>query len=251
MELISWNVNGLRSALQKGFLEFLDSRKPEVLCLQESRVLPEQIELPWSDYHTFWNPAEKKGYSGTMVLSKTEPLSVYTGLGIPEHDREGRVLHVEYEKFVLINVYTPNSGDGLKRLDYRMEWDRIFREFTGKLRKKKPVVICGDLNVAHTEIDLRHPDRNRENAGFTDEEREGLSALLDSGYLDTFRHLNPDARERYSWWSFRAGARKNNAGWRIDYFLLDRRLEKNLKNADILDHVYGSDHCPVSLELKI
>lgn len=250
MKLLSWNVNGLRSALGKGFLDFLKMEDPHVLCLQESRVLPEQITFAPEGYDIFWNPAEKKGYSGTMVLSKVPPLHVETGIKDPVHDTEGRVLNVEFDHFTLVNVYTPNSGDGLKRLDYRQEWDRAFLKHLKKLQKKKPVIVCGDLNVAHEEIDLKHPDRNRTNAGFTDEERKGFSTLLKNGFIDTFRHEHPDEPDHYSWWSYRGNARKNNSGWRIDYFLADTKIHPSVKNPRILSSVMGSDHCPVGIEVS-
>ena len=250
MKLISWNVNGIRAAMGKGFLDFSASEDADVICIQETKMQEGQAEVPLEGYHQYWCSAEKKGYSGTAVFSKTEPLSVTCGIGIDEHDHEGRVITAEYDGFYLVNVYVPNSQDGLKRLDYRMKWEDDFRAYLKKLEETKPVVTCGDFNVAHKEIDLKNPKTNRKNAGFTDEERAKMDELQGAGFIDTFRYFYPDAEGVYSWWSYRFNARKNNAGWRIDYFLVSQALEKNLKSAGIMTDVYGSDHCPVSLEIE-
>lgn len=250
MKLISWNVNGLRACVGKNFLEFFRQADADVFCIQESKLQQGQIDLDLPGYHQYWNYAEKKGYSGTAVFTKEQPLSVRYGLGIPELDTEGRVITAEYARFFLVTVYTPNAQDGLKRIGYRMEWEDAFRAYLQKLRETKPVVACGDMNVAHEEIDLKNPKPNRGNAGFSDEEREKFRALLDAGFLDTFRYFYPELTGAYSWWSYRFNARKNNAGWRIDYFLASRELEKQLKSAKIHSEVPGSDHCPVELELQ-
>ncbi len=250
MKLISWNVNGLRACVTKGFFDFLKEEDPDVLCLQEIKMLKEQAEFEFEGYHDYWNSADKKGYSGTLILSKKEPISVAYGVGIEEHDTEGRVITAEYEEFYLVNVYTPNSKDGLKRLDYRMEWEDMFRSYLKGLEESKPVILCGDLNVAHTEIDLKNPKTNRKNAGFTDEERGKLQTLLDAGFTDTFRYFYPDLEGAYSWWSYRFNARANNAGWRIDYFLTSKALDSRLNGARILSETFGSDHCPVELVLE-
>lgn len=250
MKLMSWNVNGLRACMGKGFGDFLKEENPDIICLQEIKMMKEQGDVDADGYYQYWNSAEKKGYSGTLVLTKKEPINVSYGMGIDVHDHEGRVITCEYDDFFLVNVYTPNSKDGLLRLDYRMEWEDDFREFLKNLEKKKPVIICGDLNVAHKEIDLKNPKTNRKNAGFTDEEREKLSTLLASGFIDSFRYFYPDLESAYSWWSYRFNARANNSGWRIDYFLVSKALESRLQNARILSHVFGSDHCPVELVLK-
>ena len=253
LKLISWNVNGIRACLNKGMLKFIKEEDPDILCLQEIKAdstVMEKIELPFPYVHSY--SAEKKGYSGTAVCSKVAPVSVSNGMENPEYNTEGRVLNVEFEKFTLVNVYTPNSKDGLLRLPYREnEWDPAFREHLMQLETNKPVVSCGDFNVAHKEIDIARPNANRRNAGFTDEEREGFTKLLDAGYIDTFRHFYPDATDEYSWWSFRMNARARNIGWRIDYWIASRKLEKNLKDAKILQSVMGSDHCPVVLELEV
>jgi len=252
MLLISWNVNGIRAALKKDLAGFLNGAYPDVLCLQETKARPEQVELPleFGGYRAFWNSADKPGYSGTAIFTRHEPITVTNGIGINEHDREGRVITAEFPDFHLVNVYTPNSQDELRRLDYRMRWDRAFRIFLGDLaRGGKPVVFCGDLNVAHQEIDLARPNENRRSAGFSDEERAGFSQLLDSGFTDSFRHLHPDLAGAYSWWSFRAGARARNVGWRIDYFGVSSALAGRIADASILPEVPGSDHCPVTLEL--
>lgn len=249
MRLISWNVNGVRAAMKKGFLEFAAEEAPDVLCIQETKMQEGQADVPLEGYHQYWYSAEKKGYSGTAVFSKEEPLSVSKGLGIDEHDHEGRALTLEYPDFYLVNVYVPNSQEGLKRIDYRMSWEDAFRTYLKELEKTKPVVTCGDFNVAHKEIDLKNPKSNRGNAGFSDEERSKMTELQDAGFIDTWRHFYPDLEGVYSWWSYRFNARANNAGWRIDYFLVSKSLEDKLKGAEILTDVYGSDHCPVTLEI--
>lgn len=248
MKLISWNVNGLRACVGKGFFDFLTSESPDAMCLQETKLQPEQAPQV-EGYHEYWYSAEKKGYSGTAVFSKTEPLSVSLGLGIEEHDHEGRVITAEYPSFYLVTVYTPNSQDELRRLDYRMHWEDDFRAYLYALDAKKPVVVCGDMNVAHQEIDLKNPKTNRRNAGFTDEERGKMTELLNAGFADTFRRLNPELTGAYSWWSYRFRAREKNAGWRIDYFLVSERLMPRVLDARILSDVFGSDHCPILLEL--
>lgn len=251
MKLISWNVNGIRAAMGKGFLEFARETSPDVLCVQETKMQEGQAEVPLEGYHQYWCSAEKKGYSGTAVFTKEEPLSVRCGIGVEEHDHEGRVLTCEYGDFYLVNVYVPNSQDGLKRLDYRMRWEDAFLAYLKKLEQTKPVITCGDFNVAHREIDLKNPKTNRKNAGFTDEERAKMSALQDAGFIDTWRYYYPDLEGVYSWWSYRFNARKNNAGWRIDYFLVSEALSRRLVGAEIMTEVYGSDHCPVALEIEI
>lgn len=249
MKLISWNVNGLRACVGKGFFEFLQAEQPDMMCLQETKLQPEQAPAV-EGYREYWNSAEKKGYSGVALFSKTEPKSVAYGLGIEEHDHEGRVITADYGAFYLVTVYTPNAQDGLKRLDYRMRWDDDFRTYLQKLDTEKPVIVCGDMNVAHREIDLKNPKTNRRNAGFTDEEREKMTALQDAGFTDTFRYFYPELEGAYSWWSYRFKAREKNAGWRIDYFLVSDRFVDQVKDARILSDVYGSDHCPVLIELK-
>lgn len=249
MKLISWNVNGLRACVQKGFPEFFQEVDADVFCLQETKLQEGQIDLDLPGYYQYWNYAEKKGYSGTALFSKTEPLSVFYGLGEPEHDREGRVITAEYEDFYVITVYTPNSQEGLKRLPYRMEWEEAFLAYIKKLEQKKPVIVCGDLNVAHQEIDLKNPKTNRKNAGFSDEEREKFTAFLEAGFIDTFRYFYPDLEGAYSWWSYRFQARAKNAGWRIDYFVVSNILEKKLVSASIHKDITGSDHCPVELQI--
>ena len=249
--LISWNVNGLRAVLQKGFADFVENTQPDVLCLQEVKAEADQIEdMAWADgYEVFWNSAKKKGYSGTVVLSKAKPLSVANGIGIDEHDQEGRVLTLDFPEFHVVNVYTPNSQSGLKRLDYRQQWDKDFCAYLKYLEKTKPVLCCGDLNVAHKEIDLSNPKSNRKNPGFTEEERAGFDKLVAEGFIDSFREFNQEPSQ-YSWWSYRSGARARNVGWRIDYWLASASLKQSLKGAAILSHVLGSDHCPVQLVLK-
>ena len=250
MKLISWNVNGLRAAVEKGFLDFFKAADADIFCLQETKLQEGQIKLDLPGYHQYWNYAEKKGYSGTAIFCKEEPVSVTYGLGIDEHDHEGRVITAEFEDFYFVTVYTPNSQDGLKRLDYRMTWEDAFRAHLLKLAETKPVVAAGDMNVAHQEIDLKNPKTNRKNAGFTDEERNKMSTLLDSGFVDTFRYFYPDAEGIYSWWSYRFKAREKNAGWRIDYFIASESMKDRLAGAKIHTEVFGSDHCPVELELK-
>ena len=248
VKLISWNVNGLRAVVGKGFADIFNELDADIFCLQETKLQAGQIELDLPGYEQYWNYAERKGYSGTAVFTRIKPLNVTYGMGIEEHDTEGRMITLEYESFYLVNVYTPNSKEGLARLPYRMEWEDAVRAYLKKLEQRKPVVLCGDLNVAHEEIDLKNPKTNRKNAGFTDEERAKFSALLDSGFTDTFRHFYPDAEGIYSWWSYRFKAREKNAGWRIDYFLTSKCLDPHLKDAKILTGITGSDHCPVELD---
>jgi exodeoxyribonuclease-3 len=249
MKFISWNVNGLRACEGKGFSDAFKQLDADFFCLQETKMQQGQLDLAFDGYKSYWNYAEKKGYSGTAIFTKHEPLSVTYGLGIDEHDHEGRVITLEMPDFYLVTVYTPNSQDGLRRLDYRMTWEDDFREYLLKLDTVKPVIACGDMNVAHNEIDLKNPKTNRHNAGFTDEEREKFTTLLSSGFTDTFRHLNPDLEGAYSWWSYRFHAREKNAGWRIDYFIVSNRLAPQIKSASIHNEIYGSDHCPVELVL--
>ena len=251
MKLISWNVNGLRACLGKGFLDFLNREGPDIMALQETKMQQGQAELDLSGWHEYWNSAERKGYSGTAVFAREEPLSVSYGLGLEEHDHEGRVITLEYPGFYFVNVYTPNSQQELARLDYRMVWEDAFREYLLGLDGKKPVVVCGDMNVAHTEIDLKNPGPNKNNAGFTQQERDKMTQLLDAGFVDTFRLLYPEVTGAYSWWSYRFRAREKNAGWRIDYFLVSRRLAGQVEDSLIYSDVLGSDHCPVGLILNI
>lgn len=250
MRLVSWNVNGIRACMQKGFMDFFKEIDADIFCIQETKMQPGQLEIETPGYHQYMNSAEKKGYSGTMVFSKQKPLAVTYGLGIEEHDHEGRVITCEYDSFYLVCVYTPNSKDGLLRLDYRMVWEDAFRAYLHQLNEKKAVLVCGDLNVAHQEIDLKNPKTNRRNAGFTDEERGKMSVLLDSGFIDSFRYLYPNQEGIYSWWSYRFKAREKNAGWRIDYFLVSADAKDAIQDAHIHTEVLGSDHCPVSLEFK-
>lgn len=250
MKFISWNVNGIRACVEKGFLDYFKDVDADIFCLQETKLQEGQIDLNLEGYHQYWNYAKKKGYSGTAIFTKQEPISVSYGLGIEEHDNEGRVITLEFDKFYFITVYTPNSQTELKRLDYRMTWEDDFRKYLIELDKKKPVIVCGDLNVAHKEIDLKNPKTNRKNAGFTDEERNKFSELLDSGFIDSYRYFNPDKEGMYSWWSYRFSARKKNAGWRIDYFVVSNKLESELVSADIHTQILGSDHCPIELVLK-
>ena len=250
-KLISWNVNGLRSCMGKGFMDFFDSVDADVFCLQEIKLSEGQIEWNKENYYSYWNYAEKKGYSGTAVFSKEKPLSVKYGIGIDEHDHEGRVITLEFDNFYMVTVYTPNSQRELTRLEYRMKREDDFRNFLNDLRKTKPVVVTGDMNVAHKEIDLKNPKTNRKNAGFTDEERQKMTELLDSGFIDTFRYFYPDAEQRYSWWSYMFKSREKNAGWRIDYFLASKELEDRLISAEIHDKVLGSDHCPIELVIDL
>ena len=251
LKLISWNVNGLRAVVNKDFCDIFRSLNADFFCLQETKLQAGQIDLTFEGYESYWNYAEKKGYSGTCIFTKHTPQNVYYGLGIPEHDTEGRVITLEYPDFYLTTVYTPNAKEDLSRLNYRQQWEDDFLAFINSLRAKKPVIFCGDLNVAHKEIDLKNPKPNRGHAGFTDEEREKFGALLQAGYTDTFRYFYPDKENAYSWWSYRFNARKNNAGWRIDYFIADAALNGKLLNADILQDIYGSDHCPVSLTVDL
>ena len=250
MKLISWNVNGLRAAVGKGFVEKFNELDADIFCLQETKLQAGQIELDLPGYHQYWCYAERKGYSGTAVFTRTEPISVTYNLGYPEHDAEGRVITCEFEDFYLVCVYTPNSQNELKRLDYRMTWEDAFRAHLMELDKKKPVIACGDMNVAHEEIDLKNPSTNHMNAGFTDQERAKMTELLASGFTDSFRYLYPDKRDAYSWWSFRAASRARNVGWRIDYFICSDRLRERIADAFICPDIMGSDHCPVGLELK-
>ncbi|HHY25295.1 MAG TPA: exodeoxyribonuclease III [Desulfitobacterium dehalogenans] len=249
MKLISWNVNGLRACLNKGFMDFFEQEQADIFCLQETKLQEEQIPFQLEGYYAYWNFAQKKGYSGTAVFTKNEPLSVSYGIGKEEHDQEGRVITLEFETFYLVTVYTPNSQRGLARLDYRMTWEEEFLSYLKSLEKSKPVIFCGDLNVAHTEIDLKNPKSNRKNAGFSDEERAKFSGLLKNGFIDTFRHFYPDKTDSYTWWSYMFNARTNNAGWRIDYFCVSESLKNELKDALIYDTIMGSDHCPVGLEI--
>lgn len=251
MKLISWNVNGLRACVTKGFQDYFDAENADFFCLQETKLQSGQISLELPGYHQFWNYAEKKGYSGTAIFAKQEPLSVFYGVGVPDLDTEGRLITLEYPDFYLVTCYTPNAQQGLARINHRMKWDEAFRNYLCRLDREKPVIACGDLNVAHQEIDLKNPSSNRGNAGFSDEERESFSKLLDAGFTDTFRFRNPDATGIYSWWSYRFNARKNNAGWRIDYFIVSDRLQNRITETPIHNEVYGSDHCPVGLELSL
>ncbi len=250
MRLISWNVNGLRAVVGKDFGETFKSLDADFFCLQETKMQAGQLDLEFDGYTSYWNYAEKKGYSGTAIYTRHKPLAVTLGIGIDEHDHEGRVITLEMEKFFLVNVYVPNSQDGLKRLDYRMRWEDDFRNYLVNLNKKKPVIVCGDLNVAHKEIDLKNPKTNRKNAGFTDEEREKMTTLLDAGFTDSWRHFNPDVEGVYSWWSYRFQARAKNAGWRIDYFLVSNDARDKMVDAKIHTHIMGSDHCPVELDIE-
>lgn len=250
MKLISWNVNGLRACVTKGFMDFFKEADADVFCLQETKLQPGQIELDLPGYYQYWNSAEKKGYSGTAIFTKREPVSVSYGIGMEEHDHEGRVITLEYPECYIITVYTPNSQDGLARLDYRMKWEDDFLSYLKKLEETKPVIFCGDLNVAHKEIDLKNPKTNRKNAGFTDEERAKMTTLLSKGFIDTWRHFYPDEANIYSWWSYRFQARQKNAGWRIDYFIVSEALKDRLEDAKIYTQILGSDHCPVGLVLK-
>jgi len=251
MKFISWNVNGLRAVVGKGFKEIFESLDADFFCLQETKMQEGQLDLSFEGYQSYWNYAERKGYSGTAIFTRHTPLSVSYGIGIEEHDREGRVITLEYEDFYLVTVYTPNSQDGLKRLDYRMSWDDAFLNYIKSLDEQKPVIYCGDLNVAHQEIDLKNPKSNRKNAGFTDEERAKMTVVLSSGFTDTWRSLNPDTAGVYSWWSYRFNARANNAGWRIDYFIVSDRIADRITGADILTDIFGSDHCPVELDISL
>lgn len=251
MKFISWNVNGLRACCDKGFEDSFKQLDADFFCLQETKMQAGQLDLQFPGYESYWNYAEKKGYSGTAIFTRKKPLSVAYGIDIEHHDKEGRVITLEMDNFYLVDVYTPNSQDGLKRLDYRMTWDDDFRNYLLELDKKKPVIVCGDLNVAHLEIDLKNPKTNRKNAGFTDEERNKFSTLLEAGFIDTFRHFYPDKEGIYSWWSYRFKAREKNAGWRIDYFLVSKRLADKLEAASIHNEIFGSDHCPVEVDINL
>ena len=251
MKFISWNVNGLRACVNKGFKEFFSEIDADILCLQETKLQEGQIDFAPEGYYSYWNYAEKKGYSGTAVFTKREPLNVFYGMGIEEHDKEGRLITLEYEDFYFATVYTPNSQNELQRLDYRMKWEDDFRAYMQKLDEKKPVIFCGDLNVAHKEIDLKNPKTNHHNAGFTDEERGKMTALQAAGFTDTFRYFYPNMENIYSWWSYRFRAREKNSGWRIDYFMTSNRLDEKLKDAKIHTEVFGSDHCPVELDIDL
>ena len=251
MKFISWNVNGLRACVQKGFLEYFNSTDADFFCIQESKLQEGQIVLDLPGYHQYWNYAEKKGYSGTAIFTRHEPISVSYGLNIPEHDTEGRVITLEYGNFYLVTCYTPNSQNELARLSYRMQWEDSFRSYLIELDQKKPVILCGDLNVAHEEIALKNPKTNHKNAGFSDEERNKMTELLDAGFTDTFRYFYPDAENIYSWWSYRFKAREKNAGWRIDYFITSKRLDTQLKDAAIHTDIFGSDHCPIELTINL
>ena len=251
MKLISWNVNGLRAVRGKGFMEFFESQDADIFCLQETKLQEGQIDLQTPGYYQYWNYAEKKGYSGTAVFTKKKPIEVSYGIGIEEHDKEGRVITLEFPEFYFVTVYTPNSQDGLKRLDYRMRWEDDFFAYIQKLNSNKPVIYAGDLNVARLEIDIKNPKTNRRNAGFTDEERSKIQNVIDNGFIDTFRYFYPEKEGMYSWWSYRFKARERNAGWRIDYFIVSETLKDKLKSASIQTEIMGSDHCPVELEIEI
>lgn len=256
MKIISWNVNGIRACVEKGFFNFLESENPDIICLQETKLQIEQAKPiidscnNYNFCYNYWNCADKKGYSGTAIFSQTKPENITYNIEIEEHGHEGRVITAEYDEFYLVTVYTPNSQNGLKRLDYRIRWEDDFRAYIKKLDDKKPVIICGDMNVAHNEIDLKNPKSNRKNAGFTDEERCKMTELLNAGFVDSFRYLYPDVEDVYSWWSYRFNARANNAGWRIDYFIVSQRFKDRIKDAKILTNILGSDHCPVVLEIE-
>lgn len=255
MKLISWNVNGLRAVITKGFQDFFNEIDADIFCIQETKMQENQIDKNikeiFKEYNCYWNSAEKKGYSGTAIFSKQEPINVSYGIGIEEHDKEGRVITLEFDKFYMVNCYTPNSKRELERLDYRQIWEDEFRKYLLKLNETKPVILCGDLNVAHKEIDLKNPKTNRRNAGFTDEERNKMTELLDAGFTDTFRYLYPDKADMYSWWSYMFKAREKNAGWRIDYFIVSKSIEEKIKESYIFSEVMGSDHCPVGLDIEI
>mgnify|MGYP002657913076 FL=1 len=251
MKMVSWNVNGLRACVTKGFVDIFNKLDADIFCLQETKLQEGQIDLPLEGYYQYWNYAKKKGYSGTAIFTKKEPLAVTNGIGIDEHNTEGRVITLEFDDFFFVTCYTPNSQNELKRLDYRMKWEDDFREYLLRLNKKKPVILCGDLNVAHNEIDLKNPKTNRKNAGFSDEEREKMTTLLNSGFTDSFRYLYPDKEGIYSWWSYRFNARKNNAGWRIDYFITSDSIKDKIIDSKIHTDIMGSDHCPVELDIDL
>ena len=249
MKLISWNVNGIRACVNKGFKDFFKEINADIFCIQETKCQIDQIELEFEGYKSFWNSAEKKGYSGTAIYTKEKPISVKYGIGIEQHDKEGRVITLEFEKFYMVDIYTPNSKRELERLDYRQIWEDEIRKYLLKLNETKPVIMCGDLNVAHKEIDLKNPKTNRHNAGFTDEERQKMTELLDAGFIDSFRYLYPDKENAYSWWSYMGHAREKNVGWRIDYFIVSKSIENQIKEAKIYPEIMGSDHCPVGLDI--
>lgn len=251
MKLVSWNVNGLRAVLKKGFLDFFNEIDSDIFCIQETKMQKEQADFDFPGYYEYWNQAEKKGYSGTLILTKQKPISVEYGIGIEEHDKEGRVITLEFEKFYMVNCYTPNSKRELERLDYRQKWEDDFRAYLIKLSKIKSVILCGDLNVAHKEIDLKNPKTNRHNAGFTDEERNKMTKLLESNFIDTFRYLYPDKTDSYTWWSYMGHAREKNIGWRIDYFIVSQELKKYIIDHNIHSDILGSDHCPIELDIEI
>ncbi len=251
MQLISWNVNGIRACVNKGFEEFFKQAQADIFCIQETKCQPDQIEIKFEGYHSYWNSAKKKGYSGTAIFTKIEPQKVTYGIGIEEHDQEGRIITLEFENFYLVNNYTPNSKRELERLAYRQEWEDEIRKYLIKLNKKKPVIMCGDLNVAHKEIDLKNPKTNRKNAGFTDEERQKITMLLEAGFTDSFRHLYPEKENSYTWWSYMGKAREKNVGWRIDYFLVSNTIKQKIEEASIYSEIMGSDHCPIGLKIKI
>ena len=251
MKLISWNVNGIRACVNKGFSDFFKSADADIFCIQETKCQPGQIELNFEGYQSYWNSAEKKGYSGTAIFSKKKPNAISYGIGIPEHDKEGRVITLEFEKFYMVNIYTPNSKRELERLAYRQVWEDEIRKYLLQLNKTKPVIMCGDLNVAHEEIDLKNPKSNRGNAGFTDEEREKITELLNAGFVDSFRYLYPDKVDAYSWWSYMGRAREKNIGWRIDYFIVSKDIANKIQNAEIYPEIMGSDHCPIGLEISL
>ena len=251
MKLISWNVNGIRACITKGFEDFFKEINADIFCLQETKCQPEQVNLEFEGYTSYWNSAEKKGYSGTAIFTKNKPINVTYGIGIEEHDKEGRVITLEFEKFFMVNIYTPNSKRELERLDYRQVWEDEIRKYLLSLSKLKPVIMCGDLNVAHNEIDLKNPKSNRGNAGFTDEERKKMTQLLESGFTDSFRYLYPDKENCYSWWSYMGHAREKNIGWRIDYFIVSNDISKKIKDSKIHSDIMGSDHCPVELDIEI
>lgn len=250
MKLISWNVNGIRACVNKGFEDFFKQINADIFCIQETKCQEGQIDLQFDGYKSYWNSAERKGYSGTAIFSKVEPINVNYGIGIEEHDKEGRVITLEFENFFMVNIYTPNSKRELERLEYRQIWEDEIRKYLLNLNKKKPVIMCGDLNVAHNEIDLKNPKTNRGNAGFTDEERQKMTELLDAGFIDTFRYIYPDKKDCYSWWSYMGHAREKNVGWRIDYFIVSKDFAKNVKDAKIFPEIMGSDHCPVGLFIE-
>lgn len=249
MKLVSWNVNGLRAVMKKGFLDFFNQINADIFCLQETKMQEGQLELDFKDYYIYLNSAEKKGYSGTAVFTKVKPINVTYGIGIEDHDKEGRVITLEYNEFYLVNIYTPNSKKELERLDYRMQWEDEIVKYLKGLNEKKPVIMCGDLNVAHQEIDIKNPKQNRKSAGFTDQEREKMTMLLSNGFIDTFRYVYPDVTDAYSWWSYFANAREKNIGWRIDYFIVSKDIKDKIKDSYIYNEIMGSDHCPVSLEI--